>query len=76
MTLTQPNKPQPKQSKRIVAITFNIALAYAFNAKASATEIFTLLADFPACVVHYPKVDQLIFQYIVNLTSHLGWGAA
>lgn len=43
-----------------MAITVNIELEYSFNVKANAAEAFALLADLPACAVHYPKVDQLV----------------
>lgn len=43
-----------------MTISVDIKLEYAFFVKASAAEVFALLADVPASSTHYPKVDQLV----------------
>lgn len=42
-----------------MAVTVNIDLGYEFGVKAKAADVFDLLADVPASVAHFPKVDQL-----------------
>ena len=42
-----------------MAVTVNIDLGYEFEVKAKAADVFDLLADVPASVAHFPKVDQL-----------------
>lgn len=42
-----------------MAVTVNIDLGYEFDVKAKASEVFDLLADVPASVSHFPKVDKL-----------------
>ena len=42
-----------------MAVTVSIDLGYEFEVKAKAAEVFDLLADVPASVAHFPKVDQL-----------------
>lgn len=43
-----------------MSITVNIELGYEFDVKASADEVFTVLADVPTSASFYPKVDKLI----------------
>ncbi|MCU0924693.1 MAG: SRPBCC family protein [Hydrogenophaga sp.] len=42
-----------------MSITVKIDLAYEFEVKAKAAEVFALLSDVPASVSHFPKVEQL-----------------
>jgi carbon monoxide dehydrogenase subunit G len=42
-----------------MSITVKIDLAYEFDVKAKAAEVFELLSDVPASVAHFPKVEQL-----------------
>jgi len=42
-----------------MAITVNIDLGYEFAVKAKFDDVFTVLADVPASVSHFPKVDRL-----------------
>ena len=42
-----------------MAVTVNIDLGYEFEVKAKAAEVFELLADVPASVSHFPKVEKL-----------------
>jgi carbon monoxide dehydrogenase subunit G len=42
-----------------MAVTVNIDLGYEFEVKAKAAEVFTLLADVPKSVSHFPKVEKL-----------------
>ena len=43
-----------------MAITVTVELGYEFDVKASAKEVFDVLADVPLSASHYPKVEQLI----------------
>lgn len=43
-----------------MSITVSIELGFEFDVKASAKEVFALLADVPESASHYPKVEQLI----------------
>jgi carbon monoxide dehydrogenase subunit G len=42
-----------------MSITVNIELGYEFDVKASADEVFAVLADVPTSASFYPKVDKL-----------------
>jgi carbon monoxide dehydrogenase subunit G len=42
-----------------MAVTVNIDLGYEFDVNAKAPEVFEVLADVPASVSHFPKVDKL-----------------
>lgn len=42
-----------------MSITVNIELGYEFDVKASADEVYTVLADVPTSASFYPKVDKL-----------------
>jgi carbon monoxide dehydrogenase subunit G len=42
-----------------MAINVDIDLAYEFEVKAKAAEVFEVLSDVPTSVSHFPKVDQL-----------------
>jgi carbon monoxide dehydrogenase subunit G len=42
-----------------MAINVDIDLAYEFEVKAKAADIFALLSDVPSSVSHFPKVDKL-----------------
>ena len=42
-----------------MAVTVNIDLGYEFAVKAKYDDVFALLADVPASVSHFPKVEQL-----------------
>jgi carbon monoxide dehydrogenase subunit G len=42
-----------------MAINVDIDLAYEFEVKAKAAEVFALLSDVPSSVSHFPKVDKL-----------------
>lgn len=42
-----------------MSITVNIELGYEFDVKASAEEVFAVLADVPTSASFYPKVDKL-----------------
>ncbi len=42
-----------------MAISVNIDLAYEFEVKAKAAEVFEVLSDVPTSVSHFPKVDKL-----------------
>lgn len=42
-----------------MAISVNIDLAYEFDVKAKATEVFDVLSDVPTSASHFPKVDKL-----------------
>jgi carbon monoxide dehydrogenase subunit G len=42
-----------------MAINVDIDLAYEFEVKAKAADVFALLSDVPTSVSHFPKVDQL-----------------
>lgn len=42
-----------------MSITVKIDLAYEFEVKAKAAEVFELLSDVPTSVSHFPKVEQL-----------------
>ncbi|AMO22019.1 hypothetical protein GCM10027034_23020 [Ramlibacter solisilvae] len=42
-----------------MAVTVHIDLGYEFEVKAKAADVFELLADVPASVSHFPKVQQL-----------------
>jgi len=42
-----------------MAVTVNINLAYEFEVKAKAADVFAVLADVPLSVSHFPKVDKL-----------------
>jgi carbon monoxide dehydrogenase subunit G len=42
-----------------MAISVNIDLAYEFDVKAKAAEVFEVLSDVPTSVSHFPKVDKL-----------------
>jgi carbon monoxide dehydrogenase subunit G len=43
-----------------MAVSVDIDLGYEFTVKAPFDEVFDLLADVPASVSHFPKVDQLV----------------
>lgn len=43
-----------------MTINVNIDLGYEFEVKASATEVFDILADVPASASFFPKVDKLV----------------
>ena len=43
-----------------MAITVSIDLAYEFEVKARAAEVFEVLADVPTSASHFPKLDQLV----------------
>jgi carbon monoxide dehydrogenase subunit G len=43
-----------------MAIAVPIDLAYEFDVKASASEVFALLSNVPASASHFPKVGQLV----------------
>lgn len=43
-----------------MSITVNIELGYEFDVKASADEVFAVLADVPTSASFYPKVDKLV----------------
>jgi ribosome-associated toxin RatA of RatAB toxin-antitoxin module len=43
-----------------MAITVNVKMDQQFTVKASAKEVFDLLADVPASAQHFPNVDQLV----------------
>ncbi len=42
-----------------MAISVNIDLAYEFEVKAKAADVFNVLADVPTSVSHFPKVEKL-----------------
>ena len=42
-----------------MAISVNIDLAYEFDVKAKATEVFDVLSDVPTSASHFPKLDKL-----------------
>ena len=42
-----------------MSITVKIDLAYEFEVKAKAAEVFAVLSDVPTSVSHFPKVEQL-----------------
>jgi carbon monoxide dehydrogenase subunit G len=42
-----------------MSITVNIDLAYEFEVKAKAAEVFEVLSDVPTSVSHFPKVEKL-----------------
>ena len=42
-----------------MAINVDIDLAYEFEVKAKAAEVFAVLSDVPTSVSHFPKVDKL-----------------
>jgi carbon monoxide dehydrogenase subunit G len=42
-----------------MSITVNIDLAYEFEVKAKAAEVFEVLSDVPTSVGHFPKVEKL-----------------
>jgi carbon monoxide dehydrogenase subunit G len=42
-----------------MAINVDIDLAYEFEVKAKAADVFALLSDVPSSVSHFPKVDKL-----------------
>ncbi|MGA8514743.1 MAG: SRPBCC family protein [Burkholderiaceae bacterium] len=42
-----------------MAISVNIDLAYEFEVKSKAAEVFEVLSDVPLSVSHFPKVDKL-----------------
>ena len=42
-----------------MAISVNIDLAYEFDVKAKAAEVFEVLADVPTSASHFPKLDKL-----------------
>jgi carbon monoxide dehydrogenase subunit G len=42
-----------------MAISVNIDLAYEFEVKSKAAEVFEVLSDVPTSVSHFPKVDKL-----------------
>jgi carbon monoxide dehydrogenase subunit G len=43
-----------------MTVSVDIDLAYEFAVKAPAKEVFTVLADVPTSVAHFPKVDKLV----------------
>ena len=43
-----------------MSFTVNIDLAYTFDVKASAADVFAVLADVPTSASHFPKVDKLV----------------
>jgi carbon monoxide dehydrogenase subunit G len=43
-----------------MAITVPFDLSYEFEVKASAAEVFAVLADVPTSASHFPKVDKLV----------------
>ena len=43
-----------------MTITVNIDLGYEFEVKASAADVFEVLADVPTSASHFPKVDKLV----------------
>ena len=43
-----------------MSINVNIDLGYEFDVKASAKEVFDVLADVPTSASHFPKVDKLV----------------
>ena len=43
-----------------MTVSVDIELGYEFKVKASAKEVFALLADVPKSVSHFPKVDKLV----------------
>lgn len=50
----------PNPTSKTMAINVPIELAYEFNVKAPANEVFEVLSDVPTSVSHFPKVDQLV----------------
>jgi len=46
--------------KKNMSITIHLNLGYAFDVKASANEVFGVLADVPTSASFYPGVDQLV----------------
>ena len=43
-----------------MAITVSIDLAYEFEVKAKASDVFDVLSDVPTSASHFPKVDKLV----------------
>jgi carbon monoxide dehydrogenase subunit G len=43
-----------------MAITVSIDLAYEFEVKAKASDVFEVLSDVPTSASHFPKVDKLV----------------
>ena len=43
-----------------MSFTVSIDLAYTFDVKAPAAEVFAVLADVPTSASHFPKVDKLV----------------